>query len=501
MIFREVKLTELMKRSKFFLLALVWSLVLVDFWLFSRFTVDDAFITWRYGQNLAQHGVWNFNPTTFDPTQSYTNPIYAFISIIPAVLGINVVLFFKLFSVVLFGCFTYWFLKRRPDSAVYLGLFYAVPATAIHLFSGLETFLFVALVCQLFIYVKEHSYRAALVVACVLFITRPESWTLVLTLPLVLAWSRKRFHVKRFWKSLAILGSVLSTYFLIHLWIFGELLPNTFFVKSTDASFEAYRFFPLLLVFAVFIPILLLRFRKVVLLAGLLFIPMIVNYGVSDLTMDYASRYAYHLYASAALFVIYVYGAEKHRKQLANMFARIPFGKLLPTLGVTAISVGFAYTTFFFGIYQYETYYPRLLNSHAELGKLIEGNFQAVAVGDAGLIPFVSEAKTLDIKALGTHLGAKNGVTEKLAEDYGVDFAVFVDGDNAGRNLKPWLRSRAIKPVCSVTFRPDYQMELWAAVPTSDLLKLCEQTKRTNGISEYDFFTRDAGNAPWGYWR
>ena len=97
MIFREVKLTELMKRSKFFLLALVWSLVLVDFWLFSRFTVDDAFITWRYGQNLAQHGVWNFNPTTFDPTQSYTNPIYALISIIPAVLGINVVLFFKLF--------------------------------------------------------------------------------------------------------------------------------------------------------------------------------------------------------------------------------------------------------------------------------------------------------------------------------------------------------------------------------------------------------------------
>lgn len=497
----EVKLTELMKRSKLILLALVWSLVLVDFWLFSRFTVDDAFITWRYGQNLVQHGVWNFNPTTFDPTQSYTNPIYALISIIPAALGINVVLFFKLLSLALFGWFTFWFLKRRPDSSIYLGLFYAVPATAIHLFSGLETFLFVSLVCQLFIYVKEHSYRSAIIVASFLFMTRPESWTLVLTLPLVLAWSRNRFHVKRFWKSLVVLGSVLGAYFLLHLWLFGELLPNTFFVKSTVATFEAYRFFPLLLVFAVFIPILLLRFRKVVLLAGLLFIPMIVNYGISDLTMDYASRYAYHLYASAALFVIYVYGAEKHRKKLAERFSRFRFGKLIPTLGVTAISVGFAYTTFFFGIYQYETYYPRLLNAHAELGKLLEGKVQAVAVGDAGLIPFVSGAKSLDIKGLGTHLGATNGVSDKLAEQYGVDFAVFVDGDNAGRNLKPWLRARSIHPICSMTFRPDYQMELWATQSTDALHNLCEQTKHTNGDSEFDFFIRDAGNAPWVYWR
>lgn len=490
-----------MKRSKLLLLVLVWSLVLVDFWLFSRFTVDDAFITWRYGQNLIEHGVWNFNPSTFDPTQSYTNPIYALLSVIPAAFGINAVLFFKLVSLGIFGWFTYWFLKRRPDSAIYLGLFYAVPATAIHLFSGLETFLFVALVCQLFIYVKEHSYRAALAVASVLFITRPESWTLVLTLPLVLAWSRKRFHAKRFWKSFAILGTVLATYFGIHFWLFGEFLPNTFFVKSTEWVFEGYRFYPMLLVFAVFIPILLLRFRKVVLLAGLLFIPMIVNYGISDLTMDYASRYAYHLYASAALFVIYVYGAAKHRRALVELFSRFRFGRVIPTLGITAISVGFAYTTFFFGIFQYETYYPRLLNSHAALGNVIEGKVHAIAVGDAGLIPFESRASTLDIKGLGTHLGATQGVTEDLAAKYGLDFAVFVEGDNAGRNLKPWLRERGISPVCSITFRPDYQMELWSSKPTADLLSLCEATKRSNGVSEFNFFIGDAGKAPWSYWR
>lgn len=490
-----------MKRFKFVSLVIVWSLVLVDFWLFSRFTVDDAFITWRYGQNLVHYGIWNFNPSNFDPTQSYTNPIYALLGIIPALLGINVVLFFKLVSLAIFGSFTYWFLRRRPDSAIFLGLFYAVPATAIHLFSGLETFLFVALVCQLFIVVKEHKYRAALIVASVLFITRPESWTLMLTLPLVLAWSRKKFHVKRFWKSLAVLGSILGAYFGIHFWIFGELLPNTFFVKSTTAVFEGYRFFPMLLVFAVFIPILLLRFRKVVLLAGLLFIPMIVNYGISDLTMDYASRYAFHLYASAALFVIYVFGSQKHRRHLAGLFSRFRFGKLIPTLGVTAISVGFAYTTFFFGIYQYETYYPRLLNAHAELSKVIEGKVQAIAVGDAGLIPFASKVTALDIKGLGTHLGATAGVTEALAEKYGVDFAVFVEGDYAGRNLKPWLRERGVEPVCSMTFRSDYRMELWSKGLNRELSVLCAQTKKDNDISELDYFTKDLLHAPWDYWR
>ena len=60
----------------------------------------DAFITWRYGFNLVNHGIWNYNPSTFDPTQAYTNPIYALLSIIPALLGINVVLFFKIISLI-----------------------------------------------------------------------------------------------------------------------------------------------------------------------------------------------------------------------------------------------------------------------------------------------------------------------------------------------------------------------------------------------------------------
>ena len=152
-----------------------WALALVNFWVFSRFTVDDAFITWRYGRNLVEHGVWNYNPSSFDPTQAYTNPIFALLSVIPAFFGFNVVLFFKLLSLLALVAFIVFFLRRRPEANLSLALFFAVPATVIHVFSGLETFLFVALLFLLLLAIKNDEGRLAVAVTSVLLITRPES--------------------------------------------------------------------------------------------------------------------------------------------------------------------------------------------------------------------------------------------------------------------------------------------------------------------------------------
>lgn len=493
---------EHMKRSKLLLLVLVWSLVLVDFWLFSRFTVDDAFITWRYGQNLVEHGVWNYNPSTFDPTQSYTNPIYALLSVIPTAFGINVVLFFKLLSLGIFGWFTYWFLKRRPDSAVYLGLFYAVPATAIHLFSGLETFLFVALVCQLLIFVKEHSYKAALAVASVLFITRPESWTLVLTLPLVLAWSRKRFHWKRFWRSFAVLGSVLLVYFAFHFALFGEFLPNTFFVKSGVPEFESYKFFTLLLVFCVLIPFYILKFRKVVLLAVLLFFPMMMNYSFSNLAMDYASRYAYHLYAPAALLVIYAFANPSNRESLEGVFGGHRFGQWIRRFGVGVVALGFAYTTFYFNLNSVINYYPRLLDSHGRLGTYLStAKIQATAIGDAGLAPYISKKPNLDLYKLGSHLAATGGITKELLVTYGVDFAATAVNSDSETQLAPTLYAIGLLPSCNIVLRQDYLLRLWSRTNDPTLLSTCKTSNTNNQPSEEEYALANVQSAPWLYWR
>ena len=68
-------------------------IALINSYLFSRFTVDDAFITWRYGINLVNHGIWSYNPVNFDVTQSYTNALIAFLSLVPAYLELDMVLF------------------------------------------------------------------------------------------------------------------------------------------------------------------------------------------------------------------------------------------------------------------------------------------------------------------------------------------------------------------------------------------------------------------------
>ncbi|WP_380053875.1 hypothetical protein ACFE33_12305 [Falsihalocynthiibacter sp. SS001] len=41
----------------YFLLAIVGAKALVTAYTYARFTVDDAFITWRYGRNLVEFGL------------------------------------------------------------------------------------------------------------------------------------------------------------------------------------------------------------------------------------------------------------------------------------------------------------------------------------------------------------------------------------------------------------------------------------------------------------
>jgi hypothetical protein len=104
-------------------------------YFFSRFTVDDAFIGWRYAKNLIDFGIWNYNPSNFDLTNAYTSPLLTFLSIIPEILGINVVLFFKLFFLI--NAFIVYFVvsDRLKDNSLLLIIFFALPSTIIHIFS------------------------------------------------------------------------------------------------------------------------------------------------------------------------------------------------------------------------------------------------------------------------------------------------------------------------------------------------------------------------------
>lgn len=120
-------------------------IAILNLWIFGRFTVDDAFITWRYGRNLVEHGIWGYNPSGFDLTQAYTNPIHAAASILPAAFGWDMVLSFKLLSLAVLAGVAALVLRQcenKPRMVLILAMIAAIPASIAHAVSGLETVLY-----------------------------------------------------------------------------------------------------------------------------------------------------------------------------------------------------------------------------------------------------------------------------------------------------------------------------------------------------------------------
>lgn len=68
------------------------SLVLLGLMLlafFNRFIQDDAFISFRYAQNLVQQGELTWNPGETDRVEGYTNFLWTLLMAVPHLLGIN----------------------------------------------------------------------------------------------------------------------------------------------------------------------------------------------------------------------------------------------------------------------------------------------------------------------------------------------------------------------------------------------------------------------------
>ena len=121
-------------------------------------------------------------------------------------------------------------------------IFFALPATFIHAFSGLETFLFAALMAALLIFLFEERLYPSILVSLLLFFTRPEAWLLVVLLPLYFLTidpNKKDFKCllnqlnwRDFILTFSFLFIPLAIYFIFHKLYFGNALPNTFYIKS-----------------------------------------------------------------------------------------------------------------------------------------------------------------------------------------------------------------------------------------------------------------------------
>lgn len=491
---------------------------LASFYLFSRFTVDDAFITWRYGRNLVDAGVWGYNATQFDLTQAYTNPLLAVLSILPAALGMDVVLFFKLGALVSLVV-PFWWIRRRVQNkhlfAVLYLAFLALPATMIHAFSGLETFLFVALMGMLFIALLRQEFWPALILTLLLVLTRPEAWLLVGLVPAyflyqALAAANYRLRAANLNTPIiaaAVLGGAFALYALFHYCYFGHVLPNTFYIKATQQHF-----YPGLIARIVFFLtptalVLLFTCRPLLVLCTMLAGPMIYNYATSDLQMDYMDRFTYHLFGGAYLLLAYLAATETRTLQWKRYIIAGRSAIAALAFGVLAL---FAATTMNYdGLIGLTNYYPRILNAHAALGKaLAELPARSFALSDAGAAAFHSRLTAFDNNGLGSALVAHAGISQAVIEQYNPDVVV-LRADDAGvvlsnekkKQLFAWAQEKRYRPVCDVYLNPEYRLRIFAAQDIAPLHAVCERSKQANNVKQREFFAQHKQLPPWQFWR
>lgn len=479
--------------------------VALNLWIWTRFTVDDAFITWRYGRNLVEFGVWNFNPSTFDLTQAYTNPIFAALSVIPAAWGLDMVAFFKLIAGVILLGSSALILRAsssRAQTALVLTAILAIPATIAHAFSGLETYLYCAALALLFIALHQEKWRLATAFTLLLFITRPEAWLLVGLVPAygLLCHLRRRAGAPSLREWTLLTGVTLIwviAYFAFHVSHFGELMPNTYFIKSGD-GFELSRALGLA---AFALPLCLIAaigHGRIAGLMALYFAPVIYSYASSDLQMNYLNRFGYQIALPMLLYLAYA---------IAHAPKRWAAGAL--ALGLLAFAYANSSIATLIG---YANYYPRLLGAHTALGHAFDelgqqGEISAVAMGDVGAAAFHSRLPVLDIIGLGSRAVSREGLTLEVAQSYAPDVIAIIATQGGVRNfaaqhevIETYAAQNGYVELCTVTWAPQYGLRLLARETRPELERLCESSANRNNTDDLSFFRAQYLRPPWVFW-
>jgi arabinofuranosyltransferase len=214
---------------------------------------DDAFITYRYAQNLAMgHGI-TWNPG-YPPTEGYTNFLLV-LMLAPVIwAGLDPLLFTRVLSficVIAISGILFTIARRRYNSStttasMVAAIIFLVPASEILCLVGLETVVYAFFLLITFIagvvFIDRKQLSHSILFSCLLFLTmllRPEA---ALLYPIIsIAYLVEVVRNKAAWKpliagllALLALGGIYLAWKYLH---FGQLLPNPFYLKASGRTF------------------------------------------------------------------------------------------------------------------------------------------------------------------------------------------------------------------------------------------------------------------------
>jgi hypothetical protein len=396
--------------------ALLWTA------LYLQYTVDDAYISFRYGKNLVAHHVWNWN-STGPHEEAYTSAVYTALGVLPALLHLSPALFFKLLGAV---CVGGMLLRLRALAAsrfaVILGtlLLGVHPFVWIHAYAGLETPLYMLLLLELAICAwraPEVSPPWVYALCLLLPLTRPEG--IVFSVAGVALYWRGRGQASKqlAWIGGAALAGVV--YFLARWRYFHHLLPNPFYEKVVESSWHVlFRTladnllgadlygFTLVLLF------LLARERVTRGFALTSFLLMLLLFAPHAMPMNYADRFYFQLTFPVVLLFLIVEDGARNARILVIVSA-----VFLLALSPSGLIGGI-------------TYFPGLRRAQMDIGRRLApfSHDHVIFTGEAGVIPYYSGWVAYDFLGLGTYSFARDGITVEALQRIHPDvILVFAD--------------------------------------------------------------------------
>lgn len=497
----------------------LWALIgAASLLIWRNFTVDDAFIGWRHGLNLIQHGVYAFNPVG-ERVEAATSPSYGLLAAVPVLLGIDVVVFFKLLT--LGGVVGFVALATRVAGAPGVGTILTLtalagPIQAIHLWSGLETGLFVLLSAGLALYAigrLELRPWAVGALGWLLVLTRQEGAFMVCAV----VWLRYlgpglgrrgepfpwRTIFRRFLDAAHVWAPPLAAVSALTLWrwcYFGSFLPNTFATKTgevggdlsvilTNSGANVAQFAPVIAV-ALVPPFLMDRLHRgayftLALWSGL---PSVLLYLPSELVMTYAYRFPYQ-----ALWPIVIAGVTLLAGPLVR---RVAVGMVCTLAPAMLLAPGGD-----IGTLGSIDYYPRMTSAMLPLGEALKGSGQpgVLVMGDTGQTPFVSGWQVLDTNFLGTPSAfGVEGIVQQIEGGGRTVLALYAGGPDPGdlRESEEVYRAAAVRggysQVCSIQWRGYYWFQIWVSPEAGgdeplvgSLSRACDSSAQANATSLY----------------
>jgi len=419
------------KRDGLLIGAILFSVIghLFLFWLSAQifsYTIDDAYITFRYSKNLAAGFGPTYNPG-LPPVEGYTTFLWMLLMTLPHFVGVNVATFSKIVGILL-TCGTLALLSLLTftltrlfslKARLFFGAFGAfllamLPISAIHAIAGMETSLFIFLIGLMVFMVTLGLLDGSRLlfwsplVGLAIGMTRPEGNAIALLL-LACGWffSAPAVRIKLVWFGLGFYVLPGALYFLWRYLYYDLILPLPFYMKVLHGSglfgganeVGTYLLY-LLPSISVLLLAAILRLRKEHFATLIPVVFLLIFYLFPVHAMGFNWRFIYP--ATPFISVLVAIGGITIFELLRGLIqSRKPWE---PILLAGLFLIGLGNLDSLESTIRNQNFYADGISSYKTFGTLLsEYNNQhemTVAIGDAGTVPYYSDWQVIDLFGL-----------------------------------------------------------------------------------------------------